>query len=119
MSFSKLCELVMDREAWCTAVHGVSRGQTQLINLTELYNTGNLTNTLQWSIWEKNLKKKRYRYMNITDSLFYVLKLTQRITILHLKTKIKYKSNNLYECSLSLIKNTDNKTAKGRGEKTK
>ena len=30
MSFSKLRELVMDREAWHAAVHGVTKGQTQL-----------------------------------------------------------------------------------------
>ena len=36
MSLSKLRELVMDREAWCTAIHGVTKIWTQLSDWTEL-----------------------------------------------------------------------------------
>ena len=36
MGLSELQELVMDREAWCAVIHGVTKSQTRLSDWTEL-----------------------------------------------------------------------------------
>ena len=43
MSLSELQELVMDREAWCAVIHGVTKSQTQLSDWTEL--------NIRWEIY--------------------------------------------------------------------
>ena len=56
MSLSKLQELVMDREAWCTVVHGATKSRTWLSDWTEL--------------------KSQWTKLKLTLHLFFVVFLT-------------------------------------------
>jgi len=56
MSLGKRRELVMNREDWCVAVHGVVKSRTWLSDRTELYRTGNSTQYSEVTYMQKESK---------------------------------------------------------------
>ena len=59
MCLSKLWELVMDREAWRAAVHGVTKSWTWLNDWTELNHRGYIPSVLKDLAWEWNQHRRQ------------------------------------------------------------
>ena len=72
MSLSKLRELVMDRETWCSVIHGVAKSRTRLSDWTELNwacgSAGKESTCNEGYLgWEDPLEKGKATHTSILD----------------------------------------------------
>ena len=86
MGLSKFWELVMDREAWCAAIHGVAKSRTQLSDWTELISSLKLrsclaTVSVHFCLWGK-ISNQPSDFIDLIDTTRSTTCLCRRMLVL-------------------------------------
>ena len=103
MSLSEFRELVMDREAWGAAIHGVAKSWTPLSDWTELIDIFSLLSlTISEIVWIICILTSLSHFMSLHKIWQFYLKYVHILLCLYLLIYVIFNRRNL-KCKLHLI----------------